>query len=148
MADLPRLPYTEAVVTEALRVLPTVWLLGREAIEPTEVGGYRVPKGTTLWMSQWVIHRDPRWFDEPEAFRPERWADGLARRIPRYAYFPFGGGPRICIGKDLSLLEGSLLLEQLGREFRVHLTGNTPPEPWPTVTLRPKHEVPVRCEAR
>ena len=96
--DLPRLAYTDWVVTETLRLMPTVWLLGREAIEPTEVGGYRVPKGHTLWMSQWVLHRDARNFEAPERFLPERWADGLARKIPRYAYFPFGGGPRICIG--------------------------------------------------
>src|SRR5262249_44187173 len=87
--DLPRLPYAEHVISETLRLYPTVWLLGREAIEPTEVGGYRVPVGTTVYMSQWVVHRDGRFFEDPESFRPGRWEDGLAKRIPRYAYFPF-----------------------------------------------------------
>ena len=77
VADLPRLKYTESVVNETLRVYPTVWVIGREAIEPVELGGYLIPAGTTVFMPQWVIHRDGRWFDDPEAFRPERWADGL-----------------------------------------------------------------------
>jgi cytochrome P450 len=148
VADLPRLPYTEWVVTEALRVLPTVWLVGREAIEPTEVGGYRVPKGTTLWMSQWVIHRDGRWFDEPESFRPGRWADGLAKRIPHYAYFPFGGGPRVCIGNHFAQMEAVLLLATIARRFRVRVPQGTVIRPIPTMTLRPEGGVPVVLEER
>jgi cytochrome P450 len=148
VADLPRLPYAEWVVTEALRVLPTVWLLGREAIEPTEIGGFRAPKGTTLWMSQWVIHRDARWFDEPEAFRPERWADGLARRLPRYAYFPFGGGPRICIGNHFAQMEAVLLLATIARRFRPRVPPGTVLKPVPTMTLRPEGGVPVVLEER
>jgi cytochrome P450 len=148
VADLPRLPYAEWVVTEALRVLPTVWLLGREAIEPTEVGGFRVPKGMTLWMSQWVIHRDGRWFDEPEAFRPGRWADGLARRLPRYAYFPFGGGPRVCIGNHFAQMEAVLLLATIARRFRVRVPEGMVITPIPTMTLRPEGGVPAVLEER
>ena len=103
IADLPQLKYTGLVVTEALRVYPTVWMVGRENIEPVELGGYTIPAGTTIFMPQWTIHRDPRWFDEPESFRPERWALGLQEQIHRYAYFPFGGGPRICIGNNFAL---------------------------------------------
>jgi cytochrome P450 len=139
--DLPRLPYAEWVITEALRVFPTVWLLGREAVEPCEVGGYRVPRGMTLWMSQWVLHRDPRSFDDPEAFRPERWADGLARRIPRYAYFPFGGGPRVCIGNGFAQMEAVLLLAAIARRYRLRLAPGEVVRPEPTMTLRPAAEV-------
>ena len=91
--DLPRLTYTDWVVTETLRLMPTVWLLGREAIEPTEVGGYLVPKGHTLWMSQWVLHRDARLFEDPEQFLPERWADGLARKTPALCLLPLRRRP-------------------------------------------------------
>ena len=121
LADLPRLKYTESVVHETLRVYPTVWVIGREAIEPVELGGYRIPAGTTVFMPQWVIHRDGRWFDDPEAFRPERWADGLMQRIHRYAYFPFGGGPRICIGNNFALMEATLILATIARQYRLEL---------------------------
>jgi cytochrome P450 len=146
--DLPKLPYAERVVTEALRLYPTVWLLGREATEPTEVGGYPIGKGTTVYMSQWVIHRDPRFFDDPLAFRPERWADDLARKLPRYAYFPFGGGPRICIGNAFALMESTLLLATIAARFRVRLVKETPVVPLPTMTLRPVGGIAVTLEER
>ncbi len=148
VADLPRLVYADQVVSEALRVMPTVWLVGREATEPTEVGGYAVPKGTTLWMSQWVIQRDPRWFDDPEAFRPERWADGLAKRLHRYAYFPFGGGPRVCIGNHFSRMEAVLLLATIARRFRPLVQAGTVVTPVATMTLRPERGVPVVLTGR
>lgn len=148
VADLPRLVYTDQVVTEALRVMPTVWLVGREATEPTEVGGYAVPKGTTLWMSQWVIQRDPRWFDDPEAFRPGRWADGLAKRLHRYAYFPFGGGPRVCIGNHFARMEAVLLLATIARRFRPLVPAGTVITPVATMTLRPENGVPVVLKGR
>ncbi len=148
VADLPRLIYTDQVVTEALRVMPTVWLVGREAMEPTEVGGYPVPKGMTLWMSQWVIQRDPRWFDDPEAFRPERWADGLAKRLHRYAYFPFGGGPRVCIGNHFARMEAVLLLATIARRFRPVVAPGAVITPVPTMTLRPENGVPVVLRER
>ncbi|RUL87751.1 cytochrome P450 [Tautonia sociabilis] len=147
-ADLPRLRYTDAVVTEALRVLPTVWLLGREAIEPVEIGGYRAPAGTTMWMSQWVIHRDPRWFDAPESFVPDRWLDGLAHRLPRYAYFPFGGGPRVCIGNHFAQMEAVLLLAAIARRFRPLVPEGVSPRPIPTMTLRPEGGLPVILQER
>ncbi len=148
VADLPRLPYTEHVITETLRLYPTAWLLGREPIQDTVIGGYRVPKGLNLWMPQWVIHRDPRWFDDPTAYRPERWADGLAKRLPRYAYFPFGGGPRICIGAQFAMMEAVLLLATLARRFRVVVAPETVVTPLPTMTLRPAEGLPVTLEAR
>ena len=148
VADLPRLKYADHVITETLRLMPTAWLLGREAIEPVEIGGYHVPKGMTLWMSQWVIQRDPRWFDDPEAFRPDRWSDGLAKRLHRYAYFPFGGGPRICIGNQFAQMESVLLLTTIARRFRPRLVEGTVVTLVPTMTLRPEHGLPVVLEER
>ena len=138
VADLPRLVYTDGVVTETLRLMPTVWLLGREALEPVEIGGYTVPRGMTLWMSQWVIQRDPRWFDDPEAFRPDRWADGLARRLHRYAYFPFGGGPRVCVGNHFARMEAVLLLATIARRFRPLVPPGT------VIHARPHDDPPAR----
>jgi cytochrome P450 len=136
LADLPRLPYTEHVISETLRLYPTVWIVGREAIEPSTVGGYPVPVGTTVYMSQWVLHRDPRFFDDPLAFRPERWADSLARKIHRYAYFPFGGGPRICIGNAFAMMEAVLLLATIARKYRLALVPGFQVKLLPTMTLR------------
>lgn len=146
--DLPRLAYTDQVVTETLRLYPTVWLLGREAIEPTEVGGCEIPVGTTVYMSQWILQRDPRWFADPLAFRPERWADNFARKIHRYAYFPFGGGPRICIGNAFAQMEAVLLLATIARRFRPLVPVDARITPLPTMTLRASGGIPVVLAAR
>ena len=109
----------------------------------------RCPVGTTVYMSQWVIHRDPRFFDDPLAYRPERWADGLAKKIHRYAYFPFGGGPRICIGNAFAMMEATLLLATIARRFRVKVwSAPTEVVPLPTMTLRPVGGIEVLLEAR
>ncbi len=126
VADLPRLAYTERVVNETLRVFPTVWVVGREAIEPVELDGYLIPAGTTVFMPQWVIHRDSRWYDDPEVFRPERWEGGLIQRIHRYAYFPFGGGPRLCIGNNFAQMEATLVLATIAQKFRIRLALRCP----------------------
>lgn len=139
VADLPRLRYTEAVVTESMRLYPPAWAFGREALEDCEIGGYRVPAGTQLIMSQWVAHRDPRYFDAPEMFRPERWESGLSERLPRYAYFPFGGGPRLCIGRSFARMEAVLLLATLAQKFRLRHVPGEYIAPQPSVTLRPKN---------
>jgi cytochrome P450 len=94
-------------------------------------------------MPQWAIHRDPRWYDEPELFRPERWASGLQEQLPRYAYFPFGGGPRICIGNSFALMESSLLLATIARRFRLVLAPDADVRPLPSMTLRPQRGVKV-----
>jgi cytochrome P450 len=137
VADLPKLSYAEQVVTETLRLYPTVWTLGREAIAPVDLGGYRIPPGMTVFLPQWVIHRDPRWFDDPETFSPERWSNGLIQRIPRYAYFPFGGGPRICIGSNFAMMEATLILATIAQKYRLTLAPGAVVEPLPSVTLRP-----------
>lgn len=146
--DLPRLPYADMVITETLRLYPTVWLLGREATEPCTIGGYDIPAGRTVFMPQWVIHRDPRFFDEPLSYRPERWADGMAKRIPRYAYFPFGGGPRICIGNAFAQMEAVLLLATIARRYRLALAPDAVIQPVPTMTLRPAQGVKVVLSRR
>src|SRR5262249_49953256 len=112
-------------------------MLGREAIEPLELGGYHVVKGTTVFMTACVIQRDPRWFVEPDAFRPERWNGGLSQRIPRYAYFPFGGGPRICIGNSFALTEATLVLATIASKYRLRLAPDAVIAPLASMTLRP-----------
>jgi cytochrome P450 len=146
--DLPRLTYTDAVITEAMRVYPPVYLLGREATCDLELGGYRVRKGYTVFVSQWVAHRDPRYFPDPEVFRPERWLDGLAKRLPKYAYFPFGGGPRVCIGNTFALMEAALILAAVGQKYRFTYSGENPPELNPQITLLPKNGIPAVLSRR
>jgi cytochrome P450 len=146
--DLPNMPYTDAVITEAMRVYPPVYLIGREASTELEIGGYRVKKGYTVFMSQWVNHRDPRYFPEPEEFRPERWDDGLAKRIPNYAYFPFGGGQRVCIGNTFALMEAAIILAIVGQKFRFTLMPDAIIDVNPQITLLPKYGIPATLERR
>lgn len=136
------------VLLEAMRLYPPVYVFGRECTHPCQLGPLSVRRKETVLLCQWLVHRDAEYFDAPLEFRPSRWENDLERRLPAYAYFPFGGGPRICIGKELALLEGTLLLEMLTPEFRLTLNSEQPPEPWPTVTLRPKHAVPVKVTPR
>jgi cytochrome P450 len=146
--DLHALGYVERVVTEAMRLLPPVWAIGRQAIEPVQVGGYDLSKGTLVSMSQWVMHRDPRWFDQPDRFWPDRWLDSQSRKPPRFAYLPFGGGPRQCIGNSFALLEATLLLATLARRYRLELVPDHPIGLWPSATLRPRHGIAVTLQQR
>lgn len=136
--DLPRLPYTECIVKESMRLYPPVWGLTRTTVCACEIGGYTVPAGCTVIMSQWVIHRDPRFYDEPERFLPDRWADERLKSAPRFTYFPFGGGPRICIGSSFAVVEAALVLAAIAQKFQVRVDTSRPIEPSPTITLRPK----------
>jgi cytochrome P450 len=148
-ADVARLSYVEHVITETLRLYPTAWAIGREAVRDTTIGGQRVPRGTTILISPWVIHRDPRFYEAPDEFRPERWADGLAARLPRYAYVPFGAGQRVCIGSGFAQLEAVLLLATIARRFRLELADPAQPiEPLPVVTLRARQPVRMTLSAR
>jgi cytochrome P450 len=146
--DVPHLPYTEAVITEAMRVYPPVYLIGREATTDLELGGYRVKKGYTVFMSQWVSHKDPRYFPDPDTFRPERWEDGLAKRIPKYAYYPFGGGPRVCIGNTFALMEAALILAAVGQRYRFTLDPDAVIDVNPQITLLPLHGIPATLTPR
>jgi cytochrome P450 len=138
VADLPQLRYSEMVVTEAMRLYPPAYGIGRQAARPSEIAGYPVPPGVIVVMPTWVVQRDSRWFDEPEAFRPGRWADDLARRLPRYAYFPFGGGPRQCIGSAFAMMEAVLLLATIAQRYQLSLVAGQRVTPTPYVTLRPE----------
>ena len=139
MEDLPDLSYTDAVVRESMRLYPPVWGFGREALQDCEIGGFRVPKGTQVVVSQWVMHRDERYYEDPEVFRPERWLDGSTDGLPKYAYFPFGGGPRLCIGQSFAEMEAVLLLATIAQWFRLrHEPGHDTVQPLPSLTLRPK----------
>lgn len=142
-ADLPRLRYTEMILKESMRLYPPAYGVGREALKDCEIGGYLVPAGTQLFMFQWVVHRDERYFDHPEAFRPERWADDLAARLPKYAYFPFGGGPRVCIGSSFAMMEAVLLLATIAQRFRLALVPEHPVALLPAMSLRPKNGIKV-----
>ena len=117
VTDLPRLRYAEAVVMESMRLRPPIYAFGREALDECEIGGFHVPKKTTILMSQWVVQRDPRWFSEPEKFQPERWLDHRAHEFPKYAYFPFGGGPRLCIGNTFAMMETVLVLATIAQRY-------------------------------
>jgi cytochrome P450 len=139
VGDLPRLRYTDMVVKESMRLYPPAWAFGRETVEDCEIGGYHVPAGTQLVMSQWVMHRDPRYYERAGEFRPERWVDGSVEELPPYAYFPFGGGPRLCIGRSFARIEAVLLLATIAQKFRLRLAQDRPVEPQPSITLRPRN---------
>jgi len=147
-ADLPRLKFTEQIAKESMRLYPPAYGLGREAIEECEIGGYRVPKGTQVFMFQWVTQRDPRFYDEPLAFRPERWTDDFIERLPKYAYFPFGGGPRVCIGASFAMMEVILCLATIGQKFRLELDPDHPVSIYPAMSLRPKDGIKVVVHER
>ena len=146
VSDLLRLKYTEMIAKEAMRLYPPAYAVGREAIEETEIGGFRVPKGTQLFAFQWVTQRDARYFDEPEQFKPERWEN--TEQLPKYAYFPFGGGPRQCIGNYFAMMEIVLLLATIGQRFRFSLDPDHEVEVLPVLSLRPKTGIKVIIEPR
>jgi cytochrome P450 len=146
--DLPKLVYAGHVITESLRLYPAAWGMARLVAENHEIAGYPMKKGMGVAMAQWVVHRDPRWYDAPEEFRPERWEGDLMKRLPRFAYFPFGGGPRQCIGNSFALMESTLVLATIARRFRLRLVAGHPVVPLASITLRPRHGVKVILETR
>jgi len=146
--DLPKLRYTGHLITESLRLYPAAWGMARLVVEDHEIAGCAVTKGMGVAMAQWVVHRDPRWYDAPEEFRPDRWEDDLLKRLPRFAYFPFGGGPRQCIGNAFALMEAALILATIARKFRFLLVANHPVVPLASITLRPRHGVRVTLVSR
>lgn len=146
-ADLARLKFTAKVIKESMRLYPPVWGIGRRALEDVNIGGYRLPAGMNVFMTQWLVHRDPRYYPSPLDFNPHRWTEEFERRLPSFAYFPFGGGPRVCIGTSFALTEALVLLATIARRFKLELAEK--PEAMPSVTLRPRHGikmVPTRRE--
>lgn len=148
MDDLPKLTYLGHVLTESLRLYPPAWGMARLAEEEHEIAGYTVKPGYGVAMAQWVVHRDPRWFDAPLEFRPERWENGLAKQLPRFAYFPFGGGPRQCIGNTFALMEASVVLATVGQKYRFALAPGHEVKPMASITMRPRNGIRVRLEKR
>ncbi len=143
MADLSRLKYTEQIAKECMRLYPPAYGLGREAINDCEIGGYRVPKGTQVFMFQWATQRDARFYDQPNEFRPERWTKDFIEHLPKYAYFPFGGGPRVCIGASFAMMEIILCLATIGQKFRLELDQDHAVSIYPAMSLRPKDGIKV-----
>jgi cytochrome P450 len=150
IADLPRLPYTEMVVKESMRLYPPAWGIGRRAINDFKLDGYRIPAGTNVFLMQWLTHRDARFFPDPERFDPLRWRDDPIRRgrIPRFAYFPFGGGPRVCIGTGFAMMEATLLLATIAQRYRFSLVPGQDVKPFFTITLRPRHGIKMLTHLR
>jgi cytochrome P450 len=142
VADLPKLTFTERVVLESMRLYPPAYVVGREALVDCAIGGYFIPRKTTLLMPQWVVQRDPRFFDEPETFRPERWGEDKIKQLPKFAYFPFGGGPRICIGNTFAMMEMVLVLATIARKFHFCMQPGATVTVQPTFTLRPLPGIP------
>jgi cytochrome P450 len=146
--DVAALGFTEKIVLESMRVLPPVYIMGREVTDDCTLGGYRMPRGVTVLMSQWVVQRDPRFFENPEEFHPERWTADFIRRLPKFAYFPFGGGPRLCIGNSFAMMEMVLILAALGQRYHFTLAADREVAPWPTFTLRPQGGIMAAVRAR
>ena len=145
--DLPRLKFTECVMKETMRLYPPAWIVGREAIADCEVEGRAVKKGTSVIMSQWLMHRDPRHFTNVDQFEPARW--GVEEnKLPKFAYFPFGGGPRVCIGNSFAMMEAMLVTARLMQRFRFSPQSTMPILPWASITLQPRGGIPLRIEHR
>jgi cytochrome P450 len=139
ISDLEKFKYSEMVILESMRLYPPAYGFGREAINDCEIGGYHVPAGTTIFMSQYVTQRDPRFFENPLEFRPERWQNDFAKKIPKYAYFPFSGGPRQCIGNSFAMMEAVLLLATILHDYHLELVPDQRIVPQASITMRPKH---------
>jgi cytochrome P450 len=146
-SDVETLPYTTAVVKESLRLYPPVWSMARFATRDVSIGGIPVKARTQVIISQWIIQRDARWFREPSSFRPERWLGDELKGLPRFAYFPFGGGPRVCVGQHFAQLELVLVLARATQAVLFEPSGEELVLA-PVITLRPKGEVHLKVRRR
>ena len=146
--DLPALRYTERIMYEAMRLYPPAWIIGREALHNFDLDGYRIERGSIVLMSPYVMHRDARYYPQPERFDPDRWLPEQSARLPKFAYFPFGGGPRVCVGERFAWMEGVLILAAIARKWRFRLAPGHPVEPLPLITLRTRHGMKMTVESR
>jgi cytochrome P450 len=149
--DMSRLPYARAVIAESMRLYPPAWIVGRRTLNEYHLGGYTIPARAYVLMSQWIVHRDPRWWDDADVFRPERWLPGgsaLDAARPKFSYFPFGAGTRVCIGEQFAWMEGVLALATIARRWKLRLVAGHPIVPQPIVTLRSKHGMRMVTHAR
>jgi len=146
--DVPQLAFTNRIVRETLRLYPPAWVMSRRAAEDVEIGGYTVPAGSNVIVSQWVTHRDGRFFPNPQSFDPERWTPDNEQALPKFAYFPFGGGPRVCIGNQFALMEAAILLASVAQRYQITMASDSTVEPMPSITLRPANGVHVQLRHR
>jgi cytochrome P450 len=147
-ADVELLPYTRQVLAESMRLYPPAWIVGRRAIDACEIGGHEVPARAIVLLSQYLVHRDARWFPDPERFDPDRWTPERQSDRPKLAYFPFGAGTRVCIGEQFAWMEGVLVLATLARRWTLRLVPGHPVEVEPIITLRPKHGMRMTLKRR
>jgi cytochrome P450 len=148
MADIPQLAYVERVVTESLRLYPPAWVIGRRAIDDYPIGNYVIPRRGMLIMSPYVMHRDARFFPDPERFDPDRWTPESRAALPKFAYFPFGGGTRQCIGEQFAMVELVLLVSTIAQRWQLRLVANHPVVAQPLITLRARHGMRMTLHAR
>jgi len=148
LEDLRRLPYTEMVIKESMRLMPPVWSIGRVPTQDTEIMGYTFPKGAGVNITIYGVHRHPDIWDKPNEFIPERWAEDSINEIPKYAYMPFGGGPRICIGNSFATMEANLLLATIAQRYYFRLAPNANVVPQPFITMFPKYGLPMIAHKR
>jgi cytochrome P450 len=141
VADLPSLPLVERIVTEAMRLYPPAWIIGRRAIGEYAINGYVAPPRSLFIMSQWVMHRDPRFYANPDRFDPDRWTPEFRASLPKFAYFPFGGGPRQCIGEPFAWMELALVVSTIAQQWSLRSVPHHPVVPQAVVTLRAKHGI-------
>jgi cytochrome P450 len=147
-ADVERLPFVRKVIAESMRLYPPAWAIGRQAKSPVEIGGYVIPQSAVVLICPWIVHHDARWWPEPEKFDPDRWDEATATSRPRWAYFPFGGGSRSCIGEAFAWMEAILVTATIARHWRMEPAGPRHPALQPTITLRPKKALEVRLHHR
>jgi cytochrome P450 len=146
--DIPKLKFTEKVLRESMRLYPPVWMIGRSVDNEYALGKYTIPAGSTILMSQYVMHHDPRYYNEPDRFDPERWNSDARSSLPRFSYFPFGGGIRACIGEPFAWMEGILVLATIVRQWKMRLVRGQRVTLDPAITLRPKYGMKMKLERR
>ena len=148
MADIPNLTYTNKVLTESMRIFPPIWVIGRTPTKDYSIGGYVIPSRSIVLMSQYVAHHDPRFYPKPDLFNPDRWTPEMEASLPKYAYFPFGGGPRACIGESFAWMEATLVLASIARRWRLIHDPTHRVMMAPKITLRPKNGMRMKVVRR
>ena len=146
--DVSKLEYTEKIFRESMRLYPPAWTTGRQAINDYKIAKYVIPAGSIVLMSQYVMHRNPRYFPEPDLFYPDRWTKEAKSQLPRFSYFPFGGGIRGCLGEPFAWMEGILLVATICHQWKMHHDPDHKVELKPLITLRPKYGMRMKLERR
>jgi cytochrome P450 len=142
------MPYARMVIEEAMRLFPPAWGFSRQALGPDRIGGFPLPAGWLVFVIPYVMHRHPAYWDEPERFDPTRFTPERVAARPKFVYLPFGAGPRQCIGNQFAMMEAHLIVATLAQRYRLHLVPGHQVEPWPLITLRPRHGMRMRVERR